>query len=419
MSDFEPETTQESTPTLEDLSITNKVEEPIETTTTHIATPQAHSSDVEVTTEGVKKISFAETTTRSGIVEATPTGPTKRQIKHPERSHALQINEFGETSVFSWAELKTPEIIGPHDVIVRVIAASVNPIDWKVRKGYMQVLEKPTFPHTLGRDFSGYIVAKGEKVNKFFLKDKVFGIVPHGAYAEYLRVNTEKDAIEEKPVSITHEEAAGAPLAALAAWHSLIELGNLSYGEKAEGTPKVLIIGGSGGVGTFAVQFAKKATHASVTAIASEKNANLLTKLGAERVIDYKTRDYAQVLKDENDFDLVIDTIGEGGTYEKASHFLKKNGIFVAVATEINEQKLTYGDLAKFGATFIGRKIFGARTYKPLLDIERKDFPKLIPYLERREVVTQIGEIFSLKDGSKAHVLSESLHSSGKIILKA
>ncbi|CAG8679454.1 12012_t:CDS:1, partial [Ambispora gerdemannii] len=235
----------------------------------------------------------------------------------------------------------------------------------------------------------------------------------------YVRVNTEKDIIERKPVSITHEEAAGAPLASLAAWHSLVELGNLPYGEKAEGhTPKVLIIGASGGVGTFAVQLAKKANRASVTAVSSGKNATLLTRLGADRVIDYTQLNYAEVLKEEHDFDLVIDTVGEAGCYDKASPLLKKNGIYVAVATEINEQKLTIGDLAKFGATVVGRKIFGSRTYKPLLDIDRKDFPKVIPYLERKEVVTVIGERFPLQDVSKAHELSEKLHASGKIILK-
>ncbi|CAG8511798.1 6733_t:CDS:2 [Ambispora leptoticha] len=405
-----------------ELSQTNKqIEETTNATTTEEGNARYFTTGVEELS--VSGTSSTTTTSRGVVTEdrsatTSTTDPKKRQVPHPEKSFALQINSFGEASVFTWREIATPKIVGPHDVIVKVVNTSVNPIDWKVRKGFMQVLEKPTFPHTLGRDFSGTIVAKGTSVNRFFLKDKVFGVVPHGAYAQYIRVNTEKDIIEKKPVSITHEEAAGAPLASLAAWHSLVELGNLPHGEKAAGNPKVLIIGASGGVGTFAVQLAKRANRASVTAVCSGKNAELVTRLGADRVIDYKQLNYVEVLKSEQDFDLVIDTIGEQGNYDKASTLLKKNGIYAAVATEINEQKLTIGDLAKFGATVVGRKIFGSRTYKPLLDIDRKDFPKVIPYLERREVITVIGERFSLQDGSKAHELSQSLHASGKIILK-
>ncbi|CAG8673659.1 829_t:CDS:2, partial [Ambispora gerdemannii] len=143
--------------------------------------------EVLQTTSALEGLSVSSGTTSraaaAGGSTTTSTDPKKRQLPHPEKSFAVQINSFGETSVFTWSEIATPEIVGPHDVIVKVVNSSINPIDWKVRKGFMQVLEKPTFPHVLGRDFSGVVVAKGNSVNRFFLNDKVFGAVPYGAYA--------------------------------------------------------------------------------------------------------------------------------------------------------------------------------------------------------------------------------------------
>jgi len=183
---------------------------------------------------------------------------------------------------------------------------------------------------------------------------------------------------------------------------------------------KVLIIGASGGLGTFAVQIAKNINNAHVTAICSGKNEELVKKLGADRIIDYTKEDFGVTLKQEEkeSFDLVFDCIGGDEIYTKSIPILKTKGNFITVVGPD-----PYGDnvgaveALKLGAVALGRKFFGVRNYKVILVASSKDLPKITTYLEKRQIITVIGHEFDLKDGVKAHELSESHKAVGKIIL--
>ncbi|CAG8543820.1 13006_t:CDS:1 [Ambispora gerdemannii] len=349
----------------------------------------------------------------------------------PTISNALVINSYGPPSVLQWTQITTPTIQSPHDVLIRVHATSVNPVEWKTRNGDFRLIFPlmAGFPHILGKDFSGTIVAVGSKISKFQVNDEVFGTVMDGAYSEYLIVNVETDGIEKKPRGLTHSEAAGVSIAALSAWGSLVDLGGLPVvgvndGKNAEGSesgkPKVLIIGASGGVGTFAVQLAKVANNAHVTAICSAKNVALVTSLGADSVIDYTTQDYASVLalNHHETFDLVVDLVGQEGTYSKTSPLLKKTGIYVEAENEYCQENVSATDLLKFGfSSMIGRNFFGPRRSKNLFGVNQKDLRKIMPYLESGKVKTVVWREVPLSDGAKAHELSETKRAVGKIIM--
>jgi len=357
-------------------------------------------------------------------VKSVAPGKTKRQIDnlYPPKSHALQISKYGDISVFQWAEVSTVQIQSPYDIIIKVVAASVNPFDHKLRKGnYASITGRVKFPLVLGMDFSGIVIAKGEKVNKVHLLDKIWGTIRGGCYSEFIRVNTATEyGVALKPTSISHVEAAGAPICVLSAYGALVTLGELPVGDKAEaGKHKVLIIGASGGVGSFAVQVAKVLCKAKVTAICSGANAELVRGLGADQVIDYTIQDFTAVLKDENDYDVVIDCVGcQNDFYHKTIPLLKKKGTFISVAFDSeNNEKVSLGDLTKIGFQYVGRKLFGARRFRLLNGVNRKDFSKLLPYFERHEIKTVVGEKIPLREGAKAHEKIATGHTAGKIIL--
>uniref|UniRef100_A0A1D1XXH1 Reticulon-4-interacting protein 1, mitochondrial n=1 Tax=Anthurium amnicola TaxID=1678845 RepID=A0A1D1XXH1_9ARAE len=352
-------------------------------------------------------------------VRSVAPGKTKRQIDnlYPPKSHALQISKYGDTSVFQWAEVSTVQIQSPYDIIIKVSAAGVNPFDYKFRKGNYAVFGKVKFPLVLGLEFSGIVVAKGEKVNKVHLLDKIWGTIRGGCYSEFIRVNTATEyGVALKPTSVSHIEAAGAPICALSAYGALVTLGELPVGDKAEaGKHKVLIIGASGGVGTFAVQIAKVLCKAKVTAVCSGANAELVRRLGADKVVDYTIQDFTA---DENDYDVVVDCVGnQNDFYHKTIPLLKKKGTFVSVAFDNDDNKVSLGDLTKLSFQYVGRKFFGARKYRALYGVNRKDFSKLVPYFERHEIKTVVAEKFPLREAAKAHEKIETRRTAGKIIL--
>jgi len=341
--------------------------------------------------------------------------------------YALQLNEFGPPSNLKYVEVKAPTLNSEYKVIVKVIAAGINPIEYKLRRGNFPFVNALLhFPAILGNDFSGIVVAKGKNVTEFNIGDEVFGRTQSifnglGSYAQYLPVDVKSDGIVKKPSSITHQEAAGFGLACLTAWIGLVSTGGLKIDEEAKQLQqKVLVIGASGGLGTFAVQIAKNINNAHVTAICSGKNAELVKKLGADRVIDYTKEDFGVSLKQEEkeSFDLVFDCIGGDEIYNKSIPILKKKGNFVTVVGPD-----PYGDnvgvveALKMGTVAFGRKFFGVRNYKIILTAALKDLPKITTYLEKRQIITVIGHEFDLKDGVKAHELSESHKAVGKIIL--
>nr|CAG8561599.1 14751_t:CDS:2 [Entrophospora candida] len=360
--------------------------------------------------------------------------------------YALQYSTYGPASkVLKYEETQTPEIISPHDVIVKVVAASINPIDWKMRSGAFKSVVGIKGQFIGGKDFSaslnelineklffsnnsnnnnssGVIVAKGDKVDRLDINDHVFGCVMNGTFAEYVRVNTLKEGIEKKPSSITHEEAAGVGITALTSWGALIDKGILPINPTTDKN-KVMIIGASGGCGTFSVQIAKNISKAHVTGVCSGKNVELVKSLGADRVIDYtKIPDYFTYLLEENEkesFDLIIDFVGFDEFYTKSIPLLKKSGTFISGSNELffrNEQPSLLQYATTFGSIAF-KSVFGARRYRHLMGVQRTDLHKLLKYLENREIVTVIAQKFKLEDGFKAHEAIETTRTVGKIIL--
>ncbi len=211
---------------------------------------------------------------------------------------AIRINEFGGTDVMKLEDIERP-VPAPDEVLVKLYASGVNPVDCVIRSGGNDFL-KPLLklPMTLGWDAAGIIEETGSDVAGFKKGDEVYG-VPNfpgdGSYAEYCAAKAGQFAL--KPKSIGFNESAGVPLAALTAWTSLFECGKLQSGQR------ILIQGATGGVGSFAVQFAK-AKGAFVIGIASTSNLDYLKQLGADQVIDYKTQNFEDLARD---IDVVFD----------------------------------------------------------------------------------------------------------------
>jgi len=217
-------------------------------------------------------------------------------------------------------DLPRPEP-GPGELLVRVRAAGVNPIDYKIRDGAVKVLLPFSFPLILGTDLAGDVEAIGQGVTKFKLGDAVYSRLDNdriGAFAEYAVVR--ESAAASKPASIDYAQAASLPLVALTAWQTLIDLARLQPGQK------VLIHAGSGGVGTFAIQLAKH-LGAQVATTAAAKNHALVKSLGADVAIDYKKIRFETVVKDQ---DVVLDTQG-GETLRRSFEVVKPGGVVVTI----------------------------------------------------------------------------------------
>lgn len=219
------------------------------------------------------------------------------------------------------AELADP-IAGDHDVIVEIHAAGVNVIDEKIRVGEFKLLMPNKVPFALGHDLAGVVVALGPKVTRFSVGDEVFGCSREskiGSFAERLAVH--EDDLALKPSGLSMIEAASAPLVALTAWQTLIEVGDVKPGQK------VFIQAGSGGVGTWAIQLARH-LGATVATTASASSEDFLKDLGADTVIDYKTANFAELL---SGYDLALDSLG-GAAVESTLRILRPGGTAIGIA---------------------------------------------------------------------------------------
>ncbi|WP_317201766.1 NADP-dependent oxidoreductase [Janthinobacterium sp.] len=234
---------------------------------------------------------------------------------------AYFIKRYGKSDVLTFGELPEPAL-REDDVLVQVHAAGVNPLDNKIRDGEFKLLLPYKMPLILGNDLAGVVLRVGARVRRFKVGDEVYARPDEdriGSFAEFIAV--QEDALALKPRNLTMEEAASMPLAALTAWQTLVEKGQLKKGQK------VLIHAGSGGVGTIAIQLAKH-LGATVATTASAANIEFLKDLGADIVIDYKTEDFSIKLKD---YDLVLDTQG-GATLKKSLGVLKAGGKLIGLA---------------------------------------------------------------------------------------
>ena len=234
---------------------------------------------------------------------------------------AFFIKRYGKSDALTSGDLPEPTL-HDDDVMVQIHAASVNPVDNKIRSGEFKLLLPYKMPLILGTDLAGVVVRVGARVRRFKVGDEVYARPDDdriGTFAEFIAVK--EDSLALKPANLTMEEAASIPLVALTAWQTLVDKGQLKKGQK------VLIHAGSGGVGTIAIQLAKH-LGATVATTASAANANMLKGLGADIVIDYKKDDFSTKLKG---YDLVLDTQG-GETLKKSLAVLKPGGKLIGIA---------------------------------------------------------------------------------------
>lgn len=303
---------------------------------------------------------------------------------------AVRMHGFGGPEVLKYEDVEIPKF-GTDEVLIRVRAAGVNPVDWKLRDGMGRTMIKP--PYTLGFDVSGVIESVGEKVKDFKKGDEVFVYLPlgkGGGYAEFA-VAGAKD-VAKKPAKIDHTTAAAVPLAALTAWQALFDKADLKAGQT------VLIQGAAGGVGHFAVQFAA-AKGAKVFATASAENAEFVKGLGADRVIDYKKEKFEEIAKN---VDVVFEMIG-GETAAKSYQCLKEGGFFVSIVGPPDQAKLDE------------RKAKGTAF---LVQPNAKQLTEIAAMIDAGKVKPDVSKTFELKDADKAQEWSKNGGSGrGKIVL--
>ena len=313
---------------------------------------------------------------------------------------AMMIEAFGGADMFSETKVPTPEP-GANELLVRVEATSVNPVDYQTRRGDYQDLM--TLPAVIGSDVSGVVEKIGGAVEEFAVGDEVYYmpelLTGTGSYAQYHVAD--KSIVARKPANLSHAEAASMPLVGITVWDCLMDRGRLQAGEP------VLIHAGAGGIGSFAIQLAK-AMGAYVFTTCSERNIDLPKSLGADRVIDYHKEDYAEVIEKETDgagVHLVFDTIG-GDTIERSATVLATFGRLVSIVDIAQPQNL----LASWDKNVTIHLVF-ATPLGTKLD-------RLREFIERGQIRPVIDSVLPLTEVATAHEKLEQGGVRGKIVLE-
>jgi len=305
---------------------------------------------------------------------------------------AVVIHEYGGPEVLKYEDAPRPEP-KEDEILVRVIAAGVNPVDSAPRSARFAQFLGIKLPAIPGYDIAGVVEKTGTKITKFKAGDAIYAYVDlkrGGGYAEFAIV-TEKEAAP-KPKSLTFVEAAAVPVVAETAWQALIDTAKLGAGQT------VLIHGGSGGVGNFAIQIAK-ARGAKVIATASTRNQDLLKQLGADVAIDYTKTKFEDVAKD---VDVVLDSVGKD-TLARSYGVVKKGGFIVTLVAEPDK-----AELDKHG-------IHGASLGVEPNSDELAQIGKLI---DDKKIKVIVSQVLPLTDASKAQAQADTHHTRGKIVLK-
>ncbi|CAG7647088.1 Zinc-type alcohol dehydrogenase-like protein [Paenibacillus solanacearum] len=329
---------------------------------------------------------------------------------------AIIIEKYGKNVPFVMTEQPLPSI-GEHDVLVEIHATSLNPIDFKIKEGKMKFLLNYKFPLILGNDFSGVVVKVGKRVNTFKPGDEVYGRPRKnriGTLAEFIAVHEED--ISLKPQNLSFEEAASIPLVGLTTYQAFRDILDLQKGQK------ILIHAGSGGVGTFAIQLAKR-MGAFVATTASDKGYELVKSLGADLIINYKKENFEDVL---TGYDAVFDTLG-GAVLEKSFRILKPGGQIVSISGMPNTR---FGKEAKLGwmktaiLSIASRKITAlekkshTRYHFLFMKSSGAQLKVIKEWIERGDIKPVMDRVYHLKDTGQAFHHLESGSAKGKIVIR-
>jgi len=307
---------------------------------------------------------------------------------------AAQITEYGGKDTLKTVNDAPKPSITADQVLVEVHAAAVNPFDWKVREGYLKEMVPLNFPATLGGDVAGVIAEIGEDVSGFAIGDEVYGqanaLSGNGSYAEFTPVKA--FSLSTKPKSVDFITAAALPLGSVSAYQALEDHIGLQSGQK------ILIQGGAGGIGSFAIQIAKH-IGAEVAATAATEDVDFVKGLGADTVIDYKTQDFTDLLKD---YDAVFDTVG-GDSYIKSYSVLKDGGIIVSMSEQPNEERAKAHTL-----TAIAQQT----------QVNPERLAKITELVEGGVLKVNIDKVFSLDEAAEALAYIQEGKHQGKVVIQ-
>lgn len=329
---------------------------------------------------------------------------------------AFAIDRYGGPEQLTLRDMPDPTP-GPKDLLVDVRAASVNPVDFKIRDGAVKVLVKDRFPLVLGSDLSGEVIGVGSDVKRFKVGDAIFARLRKdriGAFAERALVDEEHAA--HKPAHLSFAEAASIPLVGLTSWQALVEIAKVKKGDR------VLIHAGSGGIGTFAIQLARH-LGAHVITTASAKNKDLVTRLGASEVIDYKKDRFEDVIRPP--CRVVYDTQG-GETLERSFAITSNGGVVVTIGGKPDAK------FAKaWGLNFVLVLALGVMMRKVTRLAKEKDIhfeylfmrpdgaalEKIAALLEDKTIVPVLDRTFPFEETKDAIAFTESGHAVGKVVI--
>lgn len=304
---------------------------------------------------------------------------------------AVRIHRYGGADALVYGDAPKPAP-GPGELLVRVRAAGINPVDWKIRAGKARWVLRHRLPLVPGWDFSGEVAELGAGAAGFSPGEEVFGMADvrrDGTCAEFVAVEARRAA--RKPAKLSHAQAAAAPLAALTAWQALFELGGLVAGRR------VLIHAAAGGVGHFAVQLARW-KKAVVAVTASSRNHEFLAELGADQLVDYKKERFEAVVAP---VDLVVEAMG-GEVERRSWRALKPGGTLVSLLNPL------------------ARPIGWLRGRRGRLVLTRSDgaqLAELARLIEAGELMPSVERVFPLSEARAAHALIEQGHVRGKLVL--
>jgi NADPH:quinone reductase-like Zn-dependent oxidoreductase len=309
---------------------------------------------------------------------------------------SIQIKKYGSSDVMEVNNTASVPSPPPGKILVNVKASGINPVDWKIREGYMQQMIQLQFPSTLGMDFSGIIKQIGENIASDFKQgDEIYGQASvlkggSGAFAELALAD--QDAIAHKPKTLNHLEAAALPLVGVSAWQALVENIGLSKDKK------ILIHGGAGGIGSIAIQLVKH-LGAYVATTVSTNDKQFVQELGANQAIDYNTENFEDIL---HDYDAVLDTVG-GDIYKRSFKVLNKgSGIIVSMLEQPNSELMNQ---------------YGVKAVFLFSQVNRERLTKLAEWIDQNNIKVNIDKTFSLDEAANALDYQKDVHPRGKVVL--